>query len=177
MTASGRTAGIYLLAKDHEEEIQRLVSDAGVAAGTRIPHPYPDGGAREYIVHHLAAREAGTAWTFAIMDRGALVGVCGIQGIGGGRAEEIGYWIGRPHWGRGYASFGVKMVLEFAFTNLNLERVGALTIADNRPSRRVLEKNGFECLREEHHPDPLDKGRPDRVALYSISRIRWLDLR
>ena len=85
-------------------------------------------------------------------------------------ARELGYWIGRPYWGRGYASFGVKAVLDFAFEELNLALVGSCALESNTASRRVLEKNGFRLLRLEHHNDPLLKRPHERLAIYEKQR-------
>ena len=171
------TTGVYFLSEKHAEAIQRLVSDPAIAATTRIPHPYPENGAREFIARQIAAREAGSAYTFAVMDRGTLVGACGLEGIANGEAREIGFWIGREHWGKGYATFAVKMVLEFAFQNLRLKRVPAFALETNAASRRVLEKSGFELLRLAPHDDPLLKSPSEQVAVYQITRERWFELR
>src|SRR5829696_8837983 len=148
-----QTAGVYLLSPAHADAVQRLASDPAIAATTRMPHPYPENGARDFIERQLAERAQGSAYTFAIMDRGEVVGVCGLEGIADGEARELGYWVGRPFWGRGYATLAVKLVLEFAFQNLRLGRVYASVLETNAASRRVLEKNGFELLRVEQHHD------------------------
>lgn len=130
------TVGTYLLAPEHADAIQRLAADPAIAATTRVPHPYPAGAARAFVERQIAARNAGTAWTFAIVDRGELVGLCGLDGVLSPDGPELGYWIGKPHWGKGYASFGVKMALEFAFANLGLQRVRAFAHETNAASRR-----------------------------------------
>jgi RimJ/RimL family protein N-acetyltransferase len=171
-TNTTKTLGLYLLSPGDAEAVQRLAADPEVAATTRVPHPYPDGGAQAFIAKQLEERAAGTAYVFAIKDRKELVGTCGILGIEGSEAE-LGYWIGRPYWGRGYATFGVKMVLEFAFQNQRLDRVGAKSFVSNAASRRVLEKNGFHYLRTEPHNDPLLKRPDELVAVYEITRDQW----
>jgi ribosomal-protein-alanine N-acetyltransferase len=167
------TVRIRLLAPEHAETIQRLASDARIAATTRIPHPYPEHGARDFIATQVAAREKGTAWTFAIIDRDELVGACGIEGIGRDEPPELGYWIGTPYWGRGYATLGVKLVLEFAFQNLLLDQVRAHALEHNTASRRVLEKCGFAFLRVVPHYDAALGNLEQMVAQYLIERPRW----
>jgi RimJ/RimL family protein N-acetyltransferase len=170
-----KTAGVYLLSLEDADAVQRLASDAAVAATTRIPHPYPENGARDFISSQLKERADGTGYVFAIKDRQELVGVCGLHGIEAGRARELGFWIGRPFWGKGFASFGVNMVLQFAFQNLRLERVGSCALESNAASRRVLEKNGFRLLRSERHNDPFLKRPDELLATYEITRTEWQD--
>jgi [ribosomal protein S5]-alanine N-acetyltransferase len=170
-----KTAGVYLLSLEDAEAIQRLASDADVAATTRIPHPYPENGARDLISGQLKERAEGTGYIFTIKDRQELVGLCGLHGIEGASARELGFWIGRPFWGKGYASFGVKMVLQFAFQNLRLERVGSSALESNAASRRVLEKSGFRLLRLERHNDPALKRPDELLAIYEVTRTQWQD--
>lgn len=166
------TVTIRLLAAEHEEAIQRLASDARISATTRIPHPYPEHGARDYIAAQISARQRGTSWTFAIADHDEIVGVCGIEGIGRDEPPELGYWVGTPYWGLGYASIGVKLVLEFAFQNLLLDQVRAHALEHNTASRRVLEKSGFEFLRIVPHYDPALGNFEQIIAQYLITRPR-----
>ncbi|MDV3103726.1 GNAT family N-acetyltransferase [Thermococcus waiotapuensis] len=84
---------------------------------------------------------------FAIITSGEwrLAGVIGLHGIDFmNRNAEVGYIIGPEHWGRGYASEAVKLILEYAFNWLNLIKVYARVFEPNVASIRVLEKNGFK---------------------------------
>lgn len=172
-----QTVGIYLLAPEHAPALQILAADPAIAATTRVPHPYPPDGARQFIEHQAKERAEGRAHVFVIKDRNEVVGVCGIHEIADGEARELGYWIGRPYWGRGYATFGVKMVLQFAFQNLRLTRVGSAVFESNLASQRVLVKTGFQLLRAEKHNDPFLKRPDEPLAVYEITRLQWLDSR
>ena len=55
----------------------------------------------------------------------------------------LGYWIGKPHAGRGYMTEAVRAAIGFAFDTLHLHRVEAATMPSNAASIRVLERNGF----------------------------------
>jgi RimJ/RimL family protein N-acetyltransferase len=71
------------------------------------------------------------------------VGVIGSAGMGEHEGEaEIGYWIARDHWGRGYATEAAAAVLRIART-LGHRRVRAGHFADNPASGKVLRKLGF----------------------------------
>ena len=173
-TPSPQTTGVYLLAPEHAPALQILASNPAIAATTRIPHPYPPDGARQFVELHLKERAEGRAYVFAVVDRNVVVGVCGLHGIANGEAEELGYWIGEQFWGKGYASFAVKLVLQFAFQNLALQRVGALALESNAASRRILVKNGFVLLRTERQQDPRLKRPEELHAVYELTRPAWL---
>lgn len=163
--------GIYLLAEHHLPAVQQLAGAAAVAATTRLPHPYPADGARAFYADLQRDRGVGTAQVFAIEDRGRLVGLCGLHGIGA-TAAELGYWVGEPFWGRGYASFAVAAVLPFAFENLRLREVWAEVLATNERSRRVLAKCGFTATGERMHGEPQwPAGVP--LVRHAIEAARW----
>lgn len=168
-----QTAGVYLLQPGHAPAIQALAADPAIAAYTRIPHPYPENGAAEFIASQIAEREAGRSFGFAIEDRGELVGVCGLEDAGRADARELGFWVGRPYWGRGYASLAVKMLLQFAFRNLGLAEVSAHAFESNVASRRVLEKNGFRLVRVERGEGPALKRPDEPLCVYAITAARW----
>ena len=72
-----------------------------------------------------------------------LVGSCGLGRRPSG-AVELGYWIARPHWGRGYATEACTALVDIART-LGLARLEGSHFTDNPASGRVLEKLGFEA--------------------------------
>ena len=91
--------------------------------------------------------EAGNAWPFFIFADSdqALIGAITLSNIRRGVAETgtLGYWIGQPFAGRGYATAAVWAMIGFAFHDLNLHRLEAACVPGNTASRRVLEKAGF----------------------------------
>lgn len=140
------------------ETIQELASDPVLAETTNLPSPYPPDGARRWIEGALSGRAAGTGLVFTIRnERDEIVGVCSLIGIDQGSGSgSVGYWVGRPYWGRGYATFACRELLRIARERLGLDRVEAPVLEHNAASRRVLEKVGFECRGEvDQHP----KGR------------------
>ena len=73
-----------------------------------------------------------------------LVGCCGLSRRPSG-SVELGYWIARPHWGRGLATEAARALIEIART-LGLRSLEAGHFVDNPASARVLEKLGFVAL-------------------------------
>lgn len=172
-----RMRSLEVISMVHAEAVQRLASDPEVAATTRLPHPYPAGGAEKFIAAQLADGKDGKSHVFAILDDEDVVGVCGIHGIAGNVAQEMGYWIGRPFWGQGYATFGVGALLDHSFRTLRLGVVKATALESNLASRRVLEKSGFSFLGYVAHQDPALKRPEERLASYEIRRSTWQLLR
>jgi ribosomal-protein-alanine N-acetyltransferase len=56
----------------------------------------------------------------------------------------VGYWIGEPFAGNGYATAALEAVLSFAFDRLGLHRVEAACVPENMASQSVLMKQNFE---------------------------------
>jgi len=116
---------------------------------SRVPHPYPDGAAREWIITHAEARAKMTGFPFAIVKDGSLVGVIGIEAMDIPNAMEVGYWLGEPYWGNGYATEAGQRVVRFAFEELNLVLLQAIYFLDNPASGHTLSKLGFRKTGEE----------------------------
>lgn len=136
---------LTLLAASHAALLQPLLEDPSIAATTPFPHPYPPDGAKHYVEESMALREAGTKYVFAICDaEGQPVGMALLKDVDRLKGEaELGYWIGRPHWGRGYATEAAAAMLDYGFETLGLRTVLAVTLEDNPGSLRVLTKLGF----------------------------------
>lgn len=133
------------IAPRHAGRLQPLLEDPAIAATTPFPHPYPSGGALEYIHEALALVEAGIRHVFAVCGpAGEPIGVTLLKDVDHQLGEaELGYWIGRPYWGGGRATAAAQATLGFAFENLGLRTIRAVCLEDNPASLRVLEKLGF----------------------------------
>lgn len=85
-----------------------------------------------------------TFWTVIERESGAVIGQGGLVPIEfNGPEVELGYRIGRAHWGKGYASEIARASAQYGFESLGLEKLVAVTHHDNLASRRVLIKAGF----------------------------------
>lgn len=136
-------------------EVSRLAGDRAIAATTQnIPHPYEIAMAEKWIARHQSAFESGEATSFAITAResDALLGAFGIHVRQEHRCGEIGYWIGKPYWGHGYATEAGHAVLRYGFEQLDPNRIFACYFAENLQSGRVMEKLGmkYEGLLRQH---------------------------
>ncbi len=97
-----------------------------------------------------AAREiaADEAYSLFILDARTetLLGglTLGLVRRGVAQACTLGYWMGQRHAGKGHMSEAVRGALHFAFSELALHRVEAACLPNNEPSRRLLERVGFQ---------------------------------
>ena len=92
--------------------------------------------------------ERGTAMGFAILADAGIAGTVTISNVirGHFRSASLGYWVADRLGGRGLATNAVGEVVALAFGELGLHRLEAAALVENVPSRRVLEKNGFEQI-------------------------------
>jgi RimJ/RimL family protein N-acetyltransferase len=157
--------------RDDAQAIARLAGDRRVAVNTaRIPHPYSLADAEQFIG---AVNRSDGQVAFLIVLDGAPIGGCGV-----GRQEdgpEIGYWIGVPYWGQGYATEAARAVVDYAFSVLGYEALHAGARVSNPASRRVLEKCGFQWtgvrlirIRAINSAAPADCFRLDRRLWESL---------
>lgn len=131
------------------DRLASLANDAEIARMLeRMPHPY--------------SRADGEAWLagiggdpakleFAIDDGSGLVGVLSLRGLD--ETPVIGYWLGRPYWGRGYMSEAVGTALAWMFGAWifgarEAVAVEARVMTENSGSRNVLAKLGFRDIGE-----------------------------
>jgi len=134
-----RTQRLLLRALDHRDarQIALLAGDWDIARMTgRIPHPSSDVLAQQWG-RDLAEGEC----VQGIVHHGVLVGLCGYMLEDD--AAEIGYWIGKPWWGRGFATEAASALIEHCFHEIGFERVTCGHFVDNPASGRVIAKLGF----------------------------------
>lgn len=162
--------------EDDAPRVQRLAGAREVASTTlNIPHPYPDGVAETWIGTHLPEWEAKKRVTLAIaVAPDGMIGGVSLHLALTHRRAELGYWIGVPHWNRGYATEASRALIDYGFEALRLHRVVARHLARNPASGRVMRKLGMshEGTLREH---TVKWGRPEDVEVYAILESEWRD--
>ena len=112
----------------------------------QVPFPYTLNDAHAWINHAHATARKETECNFGIerLDEPGIVGGIGLSRVNRtlGNAET-GYWIAKPHWGKGYGREALSLILGFAFGELKLHRVYAYVIEGNDRSAALLEGHGF----------------------------------
>ena len=138
-----------LLRSFKREDIPTLVRLAGAreiaATTTNIPHPYTEDDAQSFLLHSDEDFRAGSSVCFAVAtsSAGELFGAVGLTVAPAHDRAELGYWIGVPYWGQGFATEAAGAVMAFGFETLRLQRIHASHFAGNIASQRVLEKIGM----------------------------------
>lgn len=138
------------LQADDAAALHRLVNDWEVAKTlARVPFPYPRDLADEWIASTRAQIAAGTAWHLAVTRQvdgaEALLGCVGLTlDPKNPRAAELGYWIGRRHWGQGLGPEAAGRLAHWALANLEIDRLVASALVDNERSAAVLRRIGFK---------------------------------
>ncbi len=160
-------------------DVHQLASEYEIAANTlRIPHPYELSMAEDWIAGQVQAAEEQRELTWAVVQREEkmLLGSIGLILFKEFEQAELGYWIGKPYWNKGYASEAAKAVLEFGFKNLHFQRIHAHHLSRNPVSGKVLKKIGMQhegCLRQH-----IRKwGKFEDIEMYGILTDEFFEMK
>ncbi len=149
MTARARLRPFSL---EDAEQAHRVFGDAEVmrfASG----EPDPDVSATRQRLARYAALQADRGFSkWAAWSRDSLeyVGDAGLTVLGETGEIELGYRLGREHWGRGLATELAQAWLVYALDKLCLGRIVAFADPRNPASVRVMEKIGMTFVRRDH---------------------------
>jgi RimJ/RimL family protein N-acetyltransferase len=128
-----------------------------------FPHPYTPEDADRWLWR--CGAQQGPHTNMAIDLDGEAIGGAGIelrQGVER-KTAYIGYWLGEPFWGRGFATVALRLMTSYAFANFDLIRLQAFVFDWNPASARVLEKCGYKfearlrqnIFKDDRHCDEL----------------------
>lgn len=126
--------------------------------------------AKDFLAMAPTTEENGYAVTLKVEDR--AIGGCGIRPSFQHGKGEIGYILGKAHWGKGYATEFARELIRYGFEDLHLGRIFARTDERNVASMRVLEKAGMTC-EGLMRADMVIRGEPRNHLLFSILRADW----
>jgi [ribosomal protein S5]-alanine N-acetyltransferase len=129
---------------DDAESLIRNANDREVWINMRdrFPHPYTAADADAWIA---LASSSEPLTNFAIVEGGEAIGGIGLElGSDVHRiSAEVGYWLGRAHWGKGVMATVLPEFSRWAMEAFGLLRIFATAFAWNPASVRVLEKSGY----------------------------------
>ncbi len=156
---------------DDTPDLIALIGTREVAANSlRIPHPYTEKDAKDFLVRIRNGTETRAAIT--LRDDGHLIGGVGLRFGFDHQHAELGYWIGVPYWGNGYATEAARAMVRYGFETLQLHRIFASHFKHNAASGRILVKLGMRhegCQRE--HIRKWDQFVD--LELYGLLRQEW----
>jgi RimJ/RimL family protein N-acetyltransferase len=132
-----------------------------------VPHPYDASHAEAWIkdsVRNPPGKIVGCRLAIERREDDAFVGGLGLTPHA--RAFELGYWLDRKYWGRGYATEAVGAAVNFGLTALSMRQIVAFVFMGNPASTRVLSRLGFAYR-------GLDESTPDhknrKVLRYDLA--------
>ncbi|WP_341535049.1 bifunctional GNAT family N-acetyltransferase/(deoxy)nucleoside triphosphate pyrophosphohydrolase [Acetobacter sacchari] len=153
--------------------MHRLVNDWNVIRMlSRLPFPYPRELAMEWIASTREQAARGESHHFAILDGDeALIGCVGLtlEKNPAIKVARLGYWIGKPFWGRGVATLAAGRVARWAMANLDIQALRATVAQDNPASAAVLRRVGFRQIGEGSQPF-MARGGEIPIHLFEASR-------
>ncbi len=152
--------------------IAKYMDDPEIASFVaNVPYPYSLDDAKNFIRKVQEKAEKHEAYEWGIELEGEIIGAVNIHEISvKHRRAMIGYLLSKEHHRKGIMSEAVRAVIEHAFSELNIERLGAEVYVGNDPSFLLLEKLGFQkeglLRRHTHH-----RGMVHDVYVYSLLRV------
>jgi RimJ/RimL family protein N-acetyltransferase len=111
-----------------------------------IPQPFTQKDAEEFVARNME-EPWETLPTFAVVLDGHVIGTVNFEIDATTRVAMIGYALSRAHWGRGLATEAATAALAWVLSEHDLVEIWASTDADNRRSRRVMDKLGMTLER------------------------------
>jgi 8-oxo-dGTP diphosphatase len=159
------------LEPDDAPAFHRLINDWDICRRLPdAPFPYPAAQALAWIIQAAADRGDGRAEQFAIIDAasGVLIGCAGVR-VREAKAE-LGYWLGRAHWGHGYGLEATRRLTEWVFATQPVDRLTATVAADNDGSIAILEKLGFALAGKATRVFTCRPGQKLPVKLFELAR-------
>lgn len=150
---------------DDAPAMARAIADEQIVRNlARAPWPY----GLEDAQKHLAAMASAKLPVMLITkrDNAEIVGILGFDRMDTGEIE-LGYWIARKHWNRGYATEACRAALDI-IKMLGFDRVVAGHFADNPASGRVLRKLGFVPNGETVMRHSCGRGEEAEVLMYAL---------
>ena len=142
--------------------------DVGPRCGWK-PHE-SEAESAEVIRNVLAVPET---YAVVLRETGGVIGSMGLHRLQGqpGDRPELGYWIGKPYWGRGYAPEAARELMRRAFEDLGCNELWCAHFDFNAQSKRVIEKCGF-CFRMTKEVAYSD-GISHVTLYYALTREEW----
>lgn len=128
--------------------------------------------ARADLAHYVGQYDGGNmpVWGVEHRTNQKLIGICDFNWHPQHRRAEIGYTIAPGYWGQGLAVEAVQAMILFGFAKMDLVRIEAVCVLDNRASERVMQKVGMQ-FEGVLHSYQIWRGTPQNLKMYAIVRL------
>ena len=170
-----RTARLVLrpLRPEDAPAFHRLINDWDICRTLPdAPFPYPADLATGWIANAAADRAAGIAQQFALVEEatGLLLGCAGLRLARDKQSADLGYWLGRRHWGQGFGLEAAARLASWGLAELNVGRITATVAADNVSSIAILRRAGFAPAGSGNQAFQCRPGTKLPVLYFSLAR-------
>ena len=151
-----KTDRLILKKPKSKQDILSIVSQIGdwevVKWLSQVPYPYTYNDCESYL-----KESNNNELALNIFLDNQLIGGVGLH-LHNDNYYELGYWLGKDYWGKGYATEASKYLLEYALKKLNFPKIKSAYFIDNLPSGNVLKKLGFKEIGiEKRYSDYMKK--------------------
>ncbi|MEM6665068.1 MAG: GNAT family N-acetyltransferase [Pseudomonadota bacterium] len=155
-----------------------LANNANIAENLMsMPHPYGEENAEAWIRKSRTRLPDQRAFLICLREPSEQpIGACGWSLVDGLDLPQVGYWVGEPFWGSGFATEAAQTLIDNAFATSKLDMLGCGCRVTNLASRRVIEKCGFQYdgLGMVHS---LARGGTMPILKYRMDRRTWISLK
>ena len=135
------------IVSDLKDVVFQMNSTSEISENTlSLPFPYREENAHFWLKMAEDGFAKKDAYIFAIREKEnlKLIGAIGLHLDLANRKAEVGYWLGKSFWNKGYVTEALQRIVEFGFEELHLNKIYASHFPHNPASGKVLQKNGFE---------------------------------
>lgn len=130
--------------RDDAPDIAFLANNPKIASMVaRMPYPYGLKDALAFIDRNSEGGPNGCVYAVTLGLTGRFIGCAGLDSSKGA-GLELGYWLGEPFWGEGYATEAAHALVDLAFKDTSVGQITASCRMSNPASRRVIQKSGFQ---------------------------------
>lgn len=139
----------------------------------RVPWPYPENGAYQFISNFVMPRQGKNFWMWRIFLKNNPSDLIGVVNFHGGDAiYNRGFWLSQELWGQGLMTEAVQPLTSYAFTDLGFSELKLSNAVGNLRSRRIKEKQGATFLRVKEAK--LVNPEITQVEEWVLSKEIWL---
>ena len=140
------------------------------------PYPFTVNDAKAIISRSETTSKDAATFAVRLKATGRLIGLTRYTRLESGGPVHIGYWIGEPFWGNGFATEAVHSLVDHAFIHSDAEELTAACRVTNAASRRVLVKSGFQ-YRDQSMIRSVGAGGSVPIERYGLEKRVWSSLK
>ncbi|POF34234.1 GNAT family N-acetyltransferase [Roseibium marinum] len=163
--------------RDDLADLVYLADNRTVAANlATMPHPFTARDGRALIEKAGHDRPCTAVFAIRLKSTGRLIGIARYAAVEADGPVHVGYWLGEPFWGRGFATEAVHSLVDHAFTWHGMNELQGSCRVTNPASRRVLVKSGFQ-YRDQAMIRSIGAGGSVPIERYTLERAVWKSLK